>query len=226
MSDDPVDGPAPGPRTAAGRRARLPRERERATVQPMAEPEHRALLLEAIGIEAAAQQALLRGDAAVARARFQAAADRYRASWEAAPPRSFGRLVGMVKAGVLAGHGGEEAAYVRRALEEGCDSPPSCYALAIAALVQGDDDAAREAAAGMRTEDPAFARTAAAIDALARGDGDGYAAAVHGIVADFESRENHLTGVAFADTAVMLERLAAARDLAAKPASSLMPVLG
>lgn len=215
-----------GPRTAAGRLRALPREPERTTVHQMPEPDHRALLLEAIAIEAGAQQALLRGDAAVARERFQAAADRYRASWEVAPPRSFGRLVGMAKAGVLAGHGGEEAAYVRRALEETCDSPPSCYALAIAALVQGDDDAARRAAAGMQTDDPAFGRTATAIDALARGDGDAYAAAVAGIVADFESRDAHLTGVPFADTAVMLERLATPRGLAARPASSLMPVLG
>lgn len=192
----------------------------------MAAPDHRALLQEAIRIEASAQQALLRGDAVVASERFAAAADRYRASWELAPPRSYGRLVGMVKAGVLAGHGGEEAVYVRRALSDGCDSPPSCYALAIAALVQGDDEAARAAAAGMQTEDPAFVRTATAIDALARGDGAGYAAALAGIVADFEEREAHLTGVAFADTAVMLERLARPRALTAGLASRLMPVLG
>ncbi|MBB4664096.1 hypothetical protein [Conexibacter arvalis] len=192
----------------------------------MAEPDHRALLQEAIRHEASAQQALLRGDAAVSRERFAAAAGLYRASWEAAPPRSFGRLVGMAKAAVLAGHGGEEAAYVRSALGDACDSPPGWYALAIAALIQGDDDTARRAAAGMRTEDPAFNRTADAIDALARDDADGYAAAVRAIVADFERRDRHLTGVAFADTAVMLERLARARGLAAAPASALMPTLG
>jgi hypothetical protein len=188
--------------------------------------DHRALLLEAIKLEASAQQALLRGDAAASRERFAAAAARYRDSWEVAPPRSFGRLVGMAKAAVLAGHGGEEAVYVRERIGDVCDSPPCCYALAIAALVQGDDGAAAEAAAGMRTEDPAFSRTATAIDALARGDGAGYAAALRGIVADFEERDQHLTGVPFADTAVMLERLARPRGLAARPASALMPVLG
>lgn len=192
----------------------------------VAEPDHRALLREAIRQEASAQQALLRGDAAVSRERFAAAAALYRASWDVAPPRSFGRLVGMAKAGVLAGHGGEEAAFVRGALGDSCDSPPGCYALAIAALVQGDDEAARHAAAGMRTEDPAFNRTAAAIDALAREDADGYEAAVRGIVADFESRDAHLTDVPFADTAVMLERLARPRGLAVRPASALMPTLG
>lgn len=195
-------------------------------MRQVAEPDHRALMQEAIRAEASAQQALLRGDAAVSRERFAAAAALYRASWEAAPPNSFGRLVGMVKAGVLAGHGGEEAAYVRGALGDECDSPPGCYALAIAALVQGDDEAARRAAAAMRTEDPAFNRTADAIDAIAREDADGYAAAVRAIVADFEAREAHLTGVPFADTAVMLERLARPRGLASRPASRLMPTLG
>lgn len=192
----------------------------------MATGDHAELLQEAIRFEGAAQQALLRGDLGRSRELFAAAADRYRASWEAAPPRSFGRLVGMAKAGVLAGHGGEEATYVRGALTEPPDSPPGAYALAIAALVQGDDELARSAAAGMRNDDPAFGRTADAIDAIARGDADAYATAVRGIVADFEQRDRHLTGVAFADTAVMLERLAAPRGIAARPASALMPILG
>jgi hypothetical protein len=185
------------------------------------------LLREAIGIERAAQQALLRGDAARSRTLFRAAAERYRASWEAAGPRAFGRLVGLLKASVLWGEGGHAAAYVRSALEDGCDSPPACYALAVAALVQGDDEAALPAIEGMRaTEDEAFARTADALRALAIGDRDAYETAVTAIVADFAAREDHLTGVAFADTAVMLERLAAPRGMAVHPASAVMPVLG
>lgn len=192
----------------------------------MADADHAALLQEAIRCERLAQQALLRGDVARSRELFAAGADRYRASWEAAPPRSYGRLVGMAKAGILAGQGGEEAAYVRSAFAEPPDSPPGAYALAIAALVQGDDELAQAAAGAMRNDDPAFGRTADAIEALARGDADAYATAVRGIVADFEAREQHLTGVPFADTAVMLERLAAPRGIAARPASRLMPVLG
>lgn len=191
----------------------------------MAEPDHADLLQEAIRLERAAQQALLRGDVRRARQLFATAADRYRASWEVAPPRSFGRLVGMVKAGVLAGQGGEQAAFVRRELGDVADSPASGYALAIAALVQGDDARARTAAEQMRAGDDAFGRAADAIDALARGDADGYATAVRAIVADFEQREVHLTGVPIADTAVMLERLAAARGIVARPASRVMPTL-
>jgi hypothetical protein len=43
------------------------------------------------------------------------------------------------------------------------------------------------------------------------------------IVEDFEGREAHLTGVPIADTALMLERLAERRGLAAHPESLLLP---
>lgn len=185
------------------------------------------LLREAIGFDRAGQQALLRGDAAHARSCFRRAAERYHASWEAAGPRAFGRLIGLMKSSILWGEGGHAAAYVRAALADGCDSPPACYALALAALTQGDDEAAAPAIDGMRaSDDAAFARTADALAALVRGDRDAYAAAVEAIVADFAARESHLTGVAFADTAVVLERLAAPRGMAARPASAVMPVLG
>ena len=62
--------------------------------------------------------------------------------------------VGLLKASILWGEGGHAAAYVRAgARRRGCDSPPSCYALAIAALVQGDDEAALPAIEGMRGGD-------------------------------------------------------------------------
>jgi hypothetical protein len=188
--------------------------------------DHGELLTQAVRLDGEAQRALLRGDVARSRARFRAAADAYRASWEVAPPRSYGRLVGLLKSSILWGEGGHDAGYVRSALADGCDSPSSCYALALAAVVQGDDAAALPAIEGMRAGDETFGRTADALAALVEGDRDAYAAAVEAIVADFAAREHHLTGVAFADTAVMLERLAAPRGLAARPASSLMPVLG
>lgn len=184
------------------------------------------LLREAIELERGAQQALLRGDAARSRTLFRAAAERYRASWEAAGPRAFGRLIGLLKASVLWGDGGPAAAYVRAQLGDECDSPPACYALALAALIQGDDAAALPAVEGMREGGEAFARTADALHALVHGDGPAYAAALHLIVADFAARRDHLTGVAFADTALMVERLAAPREMAVRPASAVMPVLG
>jgi hypothetical protein len=185
-----------------------------------------AQLREAIRCDGAAQQALLRGDLAHSRTLFRAAAERYRASWEAAGPRAFGRLIGLLKASILWGEGGHAAAYVRSQLGDACDSPPACYALALAALVQGDDEAALPAIEGMRGGDEAFGRTADALGALVHGDRAAYTAAIEAIVADFAARASHLTGVPFADTAVVIERLAAPRGMAVRPASSLMPVLG
>jgi hypothetical protein len=167
-------------------------------------------------------RALLDGDAPRGRERLDEAVARYRASWELAPPRSFGRLVGMLKAAVIAGDARDAAAYARKQVGE-ADSPPSAYVLAVAALVEGDDGAVPAHAEAMRAGSPAFGRAADALEALAERDGEAYAAAVRAIVADFEGRDEHLTGVPVADTALMLERLAEPRGLAARPASALLP---
>ena len=42
-------------------------------------------------------------------------------------------------------------------------------------------------------------------------------------MADFEARDQHLSGVAVADTALVLERLAEPRGMAARPQSALVP---
>lgn len=185
--------------------------------------QHLVLLREAIALEADAHRALLAGDGVAARDGLRAASDRYRASWDAAPPDAYGRLVGMVKAAVLAGEAATAARFVRSAVPEPPPSPTSAYALAVAALVEGDDELAARSAEAMRGGSEAFGRAADAVAALARGDGGAYDAAVEAIVADFARRDDHLTGVAIADTALMLERLAAPRRMSAGVASPLMP---
>jgi hypothetical protein len=184
------------------------------------------LLLDAISREAEGHRLLLAGDAEAAAAPMREAAELYRRSWELAPPRAFGRLVGMLKASVLAGDAADAARYARGALEPRGDSAASWYALALVALIEEGDELAARAARGMREEatgDDAFLRTADAIEALAARDSEGYARAVSEIVADFESRDEHLTGVPIADTALMLERLAEPRGIAAEPSSPLLP---
>jgi hypothetical protein len=189
---------------------------------PLPEGRHLELLGEAIATEGTAHRALLSGDEAGARAAFASAAGLYRGSWETAPPGSYGRLIGMLKAAILAGGGADEAAYTRAAVTEPA-SPPAWYALAIAALVEGRDGDAARAADGMRGASDAFVRTGLAIAALAAGDASSYAATVREIVSDFEARDAHLTGVPIADTALMLEALAERRGLACRPASALLP---
>jgi hypothetical protein len=185
--------------------------------------EHRRRQGDAVSTEAAGQRALMAGEPG-AEAAFRRAAALYRESWELAPPGAYGRLVGMLKASVIAGDAVPAARYAEAQVEDPGESATAWYARALAALVLGDDAGAGAAAARMRAAGgEAFARAADAIAALAARDRAAYAAAVGDIVTDFEARDAHLTGVPIADTALMLERLAAARGLAAGVRSPLLP---
>ncbi len=184
---------------------------------------HRDLQARAVEADAEAQRHLMAGDPAGAEPFLLVAEGSYRASWEAAPPGGYGRLVGMLKAAILRGEGGAAAAYARAALDGESDSPTAAYARALACLAMHDDAEAAAAAAQMATGGEAFERTAAALGALARRDEVAYATALRAVIADFEGRDVHLTGVAIADTAVVLERLAEPRGLAQRPTSPLLP---
>ena len=170
---------------------------------------HLEWLNEALAAEAEGLRAHLAGGEAAPH--FASAAAGYRASWAAAPPMSFGRLVGMLKTAVLAGEPHEAATYALTQLPADSVSPVAAYAEALAAAVIGDDDRVRRAAEVMAVEGGAFERTARALVALADGDEAGLAAAVRMIRADFAEREAHLTGVPVADTALVLERLVSFR---------------
>jgi hypothetical protein len=192
----------------------------------MDDGEHRELMMAAIVTEGEAHAALLAGDHDAARAAYARAVEQYRASWELAPPKSYGRLVGLLKAAVIGGRAEPAAAEVRAALEgdeaaEG--SPVASYVLAVAAIIAGDDEEAVLRAARMEPRGEAFERTAVALRALADRDAGAYATALAAIEADFSGRSDHLTGVAIADTAVMLELLAAERGMAAGLDSPLVP---
>lgn len=193
----------------------------------MQDGEHRDLMLKAIAAEGEAHVALLADDVDAARAAYARAVEGYRGSWALAPPRSYGRLVGLLKAAVLGGCAGPAAEEVRAALDGDPDasgSPVASYVLAVAALIVGDDAAVGPLADAMQPRGGAFERTATALRALAAGDRDAYAEALAAIEADFAAREEHLTGVAIADTAVMLELIAAERGLAARLVSPLVPM--
>jgi GNAT superfamily N-acetyltransferase len=192
------------------------------------EGEHRDLMIAAIATEGEAHAALLAGDQDGARATYARAVEQYRKSWSLAPPKSYGRLVGMLKAAVLAGQAQSAAAEVRAEMEgdEDADgSPVASYVRAVAAVILEDDEAVPALAARMEPRGEAFERTAAALRALAARDADAYAEALTAIEADFAGRSDHLTGVAIADTAVMLELMAAERGMAVKPSSPLVPAI-
>jgi hypothetical protein len=185
-------------------------------------------MIAAIATEGEAHAALLAGDPDAARASYAHAVEQYRASWAVAPPKSYGRLVGLLKAAVLAGQAEAAATEVRAELdgdEDAEGSPVASYVLAVAAVILGDDDEVAVRAARMEPRGDAFERTATALRAIAARDAGAYEAALTAIEADFASRDDHLTGVAIADTAVMLELLAGARGMAVKPSSPLVPAV-
>jgi hypothetical protein len=178
----------------------------------------------AVDQDGAGQQALLDSDRDAARAAFAKAAELYRQSWEVAPPSAYGRLVGLLKSSILAGGGVEEASYVRATLgDRDPESPTASYAQALAALILGDDAGAVVWAARMGGGTDAFGRTAEAIAALAARDEAAYTVALTAIVRDFEQRPEHLTGVAIADTALMLSELGGRRGMAVAIDSPVLP---
>ena len=178
-----------------------------------------AHLADALAAEHDALAALAAGTPA--QAQLIRARDAYMASHTETGPRSWGRLIGGLKMAILAGDGAE--AIAREALAETGDatgSPAAAYARALAAVVTG----ARPDVGEMLAVGDAFERTGRALAALAAGDRGAYAAALSEIVDDFARRDRHLAGVAVADTALVLERLAAARGMAVGPDSPMVPV--
>jgi hypothetical protein len=153
------------------------------------------------------------------------AAGRYRESWQEAPPDSWGRPIGAIKALLLVGDDATDAAvWALEAGAAGAGSPIGRYAGTLALLVLGRDAEAGVVAATLEGRDDFPPDVAAALAALAGGDGAGYAAAVAAVLRSFEARDEFLEDVAVADTVLVLQRLAAERGLAVElPASARLP---
>jgi hypothetical protein len=172
---------------------------------------------------------LMQGRRAEAAGWLVRSAERFRESFENAPPGSWGRPIGAVKARLLAGDAEGARADARWALAqrpEGSGSPIGRYAAVLALLALGEDEAAAPLAEGLRGEAPeAFpGEVADALAALAGGDREAYADAVGRVLRSFEERDAYLEDVPVADTVIVLEALAKARDLAAHPRSPLLPI--
>jgi hypothetical protein len=155
------------------------------------------------------------------------AAERYRESFLDAPPESWGRPIGALKARLLAGDWTAAEDEARFALEAGAahsESPIGRYAAALASLVLGDDEQARLHADAIRTRDDFPEDVGDALAYLAAGtDRVGYVDAIERVLESFETREDHLEDVPVADTVLVLQALAAKRDLAAELSSPLLP---
>jgi hypothetical protein len=157
---------------------------------------------------------------------LERAAACWRESYGDAPPGSWGRPIGAIKALVLAGDlaGAEEAS--RWALAEGAgeaESPIGRYAAALACSVLGDWEHARVHADGIRIRDDFPRDVGDALATIAAEDVVGYVEAVESVLASFETREAYLEDVPVADTVLVLQSLAADRAMAAELESPLLP---
>ena len=170
---------------------------------------------------------LMSGDGAQAGEWLDRAAARYRDSAEHAPPDSWGRPIGAMKARILAGDWSGAEAEARWTLELGADeaaSPIGRYAAALAHLVLGEDEEARVHADHIRTRDDFPRAVGDALAYLAAGtDRLGYTEAIEDVLESFETRTEYLEEVPVADTVLVLQALAERRDLAVPLASPLLP---
>jgi hypothetical protein len=168
--------------------------------------------------------ALMQG--ADAREWLERAAARWRESYAEAPPGSWGRPIGTIKALVILGDwpAAEEAA--RWALDEGAAEAESSigrYAAALACLVLARWPEARLQADEIRTRDEFPADVGDALATIAGEDVVGYVEAVESVLESFETRDAYLEDVPVADTVMVLQALAGRRNMAAELTSQLLP---
>jgi hypothetical protein len=171
---------------------------------------------------------LMQGRLAEAAGWFVRSAERFRESYADAPPGSWGRLIGAVKARMLAGDQEGAEADAVWALEQGPaegGSPIGRYAAVLSLLVlRRDGEAAVTAALLLDEPEEAFPPPVAeALAALAAGDGAAYRDAVARVLESFESRDEYLEDIPVADTVIVLQALAERRGIPAALRSPLLP---
>ncbi len=157
---------------------------------------------------------------------LERAAERWRASYAGAPPGSWGRPIGVIKALILAGSwtDAEEAARWTLAERAGeAESPIGGYAAALASLTLGDWEHARVHADRIRIRDDFPRDVGDALATISAEDVVGYVEAIESVLESFETREAYLEDVPVADTVLVLQALAARRQMAAELESPLLP---
>ena len=214
--------------------AHVQREQDRyrdaeARLPEIGDPETRQRQLTRMGNAAggAGLALLMQGRREEAGAWLARAAERYRESIEDAPPGSWGRPIGAMKARILAGDWSGAEAEARWTLDLGAaeaDSPIGRYAACLALLVLRRDEEARPLAASLREREDFPAAVADALAMLSAGtDRIGYIEAVEAVLESFEQRDEYLEDIPVADTVLILQALAAPRELAAELSSPLLP---
>lgn len=157
---------------------------------------------------------------------FARAAERYRESFPEAPPASWGRPIGAMKARVLAGdwEGAEEDALW--ALEVGsadAESPIGRYAACLALLVLDRAEEAVPVASSLRADESFPEDVASALLGIASRDAATYDKAVRSVLRSFETRSDYLEDIPVADTVIALQALSDRRAISVELSSPLLP---
>jgi hypothetical protein len=199
-----------------------------ARLPALADPDDRQRQLTRMGNAAggAGLALLMDGRADEAATWFARAADRYRESFDGAPPGSWGRPIGAIKSRVLAGDWLGAQADAEWALDvdaRHAESPIGRYAASLALLVLDQDDEALVQAASIQSRGDFPKDVADALAALALRDADLYAGAVNSVLLSFETREEYLEDIPVADTVVVLQALAHRRGLNVPLRSKVLP---
>jgi hypothetical protein len=170
---------------------------------------------------------VMQGRTVDARDWFDRACERYLESWEHAPPGSWGRPIGILKARILAEdwQGAERDA--KWTLEQGAgraETPIGRYAAALAFGVLGKWDEMRFAAEALRLDESFPSDVADALSFIAAPDPVAYTEAVESVLESFETRDEYLEDLPAADTVLVLQLLAERRGIArAELESELLP---
>ncbi|MGH3017219.1 MAG: hypothetical protein ACRDLU_02455 [Gaiellaceae bacterium] len=157
---------------------------------------------------------------------FARAADRYRESFDRAPPGSWGRPIGAIKTRVLAGDWPGARADAEWALDvdsRHAESAIGRYAACLALLVLDHDDEALVQAASIQGRDDFPPDVADALAALALRDAEAYETAIRSVLLSFETREEYLEDIPVADTVIVLQALAHQRGLNVRLSSNVLP---
>jgi hypothetical protein len=169
---------------------------------------------------------LMSGNTDAAREWFARAVERYRESYEHAPPGSWGRPIGILKARILAGDWDGARADAEWTLEQnasGAESPIGRYAACLALLVLERYEDARAVADGLRTHDGFPSAVGDSLAMIAAEDPVGYVEAIEAVLESFETRDEYLEDLPVADTVLVLQALADRRGMAAELNSVLLP---
>ena len=158
---------------------------------------------------------------------FDRACRRYRESWPDAPPGSWGRPIGILKARVLASDWAGAERDARWTLEQDADdavTPIGRYAAALAHAVLGEWEDLRVHADALRQDDVFPHDVADALAAIASPDPVAYVEAAESVLESFETRDAYFEDLPAADTVLVLQALAERRGLEpARLESELLP---